>query len=79
MTVQNQHFVVLEKKDTYLQSDDYDGVLGLGFFGMLRTKRNITDYPYVPMLKIYRPKPVFGNIFQQNLVSLNVFSFYYNR
>jgi len=31
------------------------------------------------MLTLYHPTPVFNNIINQELVSLNVFSFYYSR
>ena len=77
--MQNQHFVVMEEEDMNLRSDDADGVLGLGFSGYLEGRQNISDYPYVPMYSFYRPTPIFKNIVEQELVSLNVFSFYYAR
>ena len=77
--VQNQHFVVMEEEDINLRSDDTDGILGLGFSGFLVGRQYISDYPYVPMDTVYRPTPVFINIVEQELVSLNVFSFYYAR
>ena len=77
--MQNQHFVVMEEEDIELQSDDFDGVLGLGFTGYLAGRQNISDHPYVPMLTFYRPTPIFKNIVDQELVSMNVFSFYYAR
>jgi len=77
--VQNQHFVVMEEEDINLRSDDVDGILGLGLSGYLVGRQNISDYPYVPMDSFYRPTPIFKNIVEQELVSLNVFSFYYGR
>ena len=77
--MQNQHFVVMVEEDIELQSDDFDGVLGLGFSGYLEGLQNISDYPHVPMLTFYRPTPIFKNIVDQELVSMNVFSFYYAR
>jgi len=77
--VQNQHFVVMEEEDVELQSDITDGVLGLGFSGYLVGHEINSDYPYVPMLTLYRPTPIFKNIVEQELVSRNVFSFYYAR
>ena len=77
--MQNQHFVVMEEEDSDLRSDDFDGVLGMGFSSLLVGRQNTSDYPYVPMLIVYRPTPVFKNIVEQELVSLNVFSFYYER
>jgi len=79
LTVQNQHFVLMEEEDINLRSDDADGILGLGFSGNLVGRRNVSDYPSVPMLIIYRPTPLFKNIVEQELVSLNVFSFRYPR
>jgi hypothetical protein len=69
----------MEGEDIELQTDDSDGVLGLGLSGHLDGRRNTSDYPYVPMETIYRPTPIFKNILKQELVSLNVFSFYYAR
>ena len=79
LTVQNQHFIVLEEEDSEIRSYVFDGVLGLGFSSFLVGRQNTSDYPYVPMLIIYRPTPVFKNIVMQELVPLNVFSFYYAR
>ena len=79
LTVQNQHFVVMEEEDINLQSYAFDGTIGLGFSGSLVERKNSSDYPYVPMLIIYRPTPIFKNIVKQELVSMNVFSFYYAR
>jgi hypothetical protein len=69
----------MEEEDINLQSDDFDGVLGLGFSGYLVGRQNTSDYPYVPMLIVYRPTPIFKNIVDQELVSQNVFSFYHPR
>jgi len=77
--VQNQHFVVMEEEDINLRSDVADGVLGLGISGYLVGRQNISDYPYVPMDTVYLPTTIFKNIVEQELVSLNVFSFYYAR
>jgi len=77
--VQNQHFVIMEYEDPTLGANDADGILGLGFSSYLFGRQNIPEYPYVPMLTVYRPTPVFNNIVKQGLVSLNVFSFYYAR
>ena len=77
--VQNQHFVVMEKEDVELRFYNLDGVLGLGFSGYLLGRQNTSDYPYVPMRIIYGPTPIFKNIVKQELVSRNVFSFYYPR
>ena len=77
--MQNQHFVVMEEEDLNLRSYNFDGILGLGFSGYLVGRQNTSDYPYVPMLIVYRPTPIFKNILKQELVSLNVFSFYYAR
>ena len=77
--MQNQHFVVMEGEDIELQSDDSDGVLGLGLSGHLDGRRNTSDYPYVPMETIYRPTPLFKNVVKQELIPQNVFSFYYAR
>jgi hypothetical protein len=79
LTVQNQHIVVMEEEDAILGGSEVDGFLGLGFSSYLLGRQNISDYPYVPMLTLYRPTPVFINIVKQELVSLNVFSFYYSR
>ena len=79
LTVQNQHFVVMEKEDVELRFYNLDGVLGLGFSGYLLGRQNTSDYPYVPMRIIYGPTPIFKNIVKQELVSRNVFSFYYPR
>jgi hypothetical protein len=79
LTVQNQHFVVMEREDIELRSYDFDGILGLGFSGRLVGRQNTSGYPYIPMIIVYRPTTVFKNIVQQELVSLNVFSFYYAR
>jgi hypothetical protein len=67
------------EEDINLRSANYDGVLGLGFPGYLKGRQNISDYPYVPMRIIYSPTTIFENIVEQELVSLNVFSFYYAR
>jgi hypothetical protein len=69
----------MEEEDINLRSDDADGILGLGFLDYLVGRQNISDYPYVPMLIVYHPTPIFENIVEQELVSLNVFSFYYSR
>jgi hypothetical protein len=69
----------MEREDIELRSDDFDGILGLGFSGYLEGRQNTSDYPYVPMLVVYRPTPIFENIVDQELVSLNVFSLYYAR
>jgi len=79
LTVQNQHFVVMEEEDINLRSDDSDGILGLEVSDYLEGRQNVSAYPYVPMDSFYRPKPIFKNIVEQELVSLNVFSFYYAR
>jgi len=79
LAVQNQHFVVMEEEDIELQSDDFDGVLGLGFSSHLVGRQNISDHPYVPMHTFYHPTPLFKNIVKQELVSTKVFSFYYAR
>jgi len=77
--VQNQDFVVMEEEDVALRSHNFDGVLGLGFSGYLVGQQISSDYHYVPMLTLYRPTPIFKNIVEQELVSRNVFSFYYPR
>ena len=77
--MQNQHFVVMEEEDVALRSHNFDGVLGLGFSGYLVGHEINSDYPYVPMRIIYGPTPIFKNIVEQELVSRNVFSFYYPR
>ena len=77
--MQNQRFVVMEEEDFNLRSANFDGILGLGFSGYLVGRQNISDFPYVPMRIVYRPTPIFKNIVDQELVSLNVFSFYYAR
>jgi hypothetical protein len=69
----------MEEEDINLQSDDFDGVLGLEFSGYLVGQQNNSDYPYVPMRTFYRPTPLFKNIVEQELVSRNVFSVYYAR
>jgi hypothetical protein len=69
----------MEEKDIYLRSYHFDGILGLGLSGYLVGRQNTSDYPCVPMVSYYRPTPVFKNIVDQELVSLNVFSFYYPR
>jgi hypothetical protein len=69
----------MEEEDIELRSDGSDGILGMGFSGYLEGRQDISDYPYVPMLITYRPTPVFKNAVNQELVSLNVFSFYYAR
>jgi hypothetical protein len=69
----------MEEEDINLRSGNFDGILGLGFSGQLVGRPNASEYPSVPMLIIYRPTPLFKNIVQQELVSLNVFSFYYAR
>ena len=79
LTVQNQQFVVMEEEDIELRSYDFDGIVGLGFSSFLVGRQNISGYPYVPMITIYRPTPLFKNIAKQELVSRNVFSFYYAR
>jgi hypothetical protein len=79
LTVQNQQFVLLEEENDELRSDEFDGMLGLGFSGHLVGRQNNSDYPYVPVVVFYSPKPIFKNIVDQELVSLNVFSFYYPR
>ena len=33
LTVQNQHFVVMEEEDDEMPSDNFDGILGLGLSG----------------------------------------------
>ena len=79
LTVQNQHFVVMEEEDINLRSSVFEGIVGLGFSGYLVGRQNTSDYPCVPMRTFYRPTPIFKNIVNQELVSLNVFSFYYAR
>ena len=79
LTVQNQHFVVMEEEDVELQSENFDGILGLGLSGYLEGRQNTSGYPFVPMLAIYRPTPLFKNTVDQGLVSQNVFSIYYGR
>jgi hypothetical protein len=69
----------MEEEDINLRSANFDGILGLGFSGQLLGRQDTTDYPYVPMHILYRPTPIFKNIVEQELVSLNVFSFYYAR
>jgi hypothetical protein len=69
----------MEEEDIDLRSDEVDGTLGLGISGYLEGRQNTSDYPYVPMLVVYRPTPIFNNIVQQEIVSLKVFSFYYAR
>jgi hypothetical protein len=69
----------MEEEDIDLQTYNFDGILGLGFSGYLVGRQNTSDHPYVPMRIIYRPTPIFKNIVDQELVSLNVFSFYYAR
>jgi hypothetical protein len=69
----------MEEEDKEIRSDDFDGILGLGFSSLLVGRQNISDYPYVPMIALYRPTPLFRNIVEQELVSQNVFSFYYAR
>jgi hypothetical protein len=69
----------MEEEDSRIRSNDADGILGLGFSSFLLGQQNTSDYPYVPMLIVYRPTPVFNNIVKQELVSLGVFSFYYAR
>jgi len=79
LTVQNQDFVVMEEEDSSLWSNNADGILGLGFPSNLVGRKYISDRPYVPMLTFYRPTPLFKNIVNQELVSRNVFSFYFPR
>jgi hypothetical protein len=69
----------MEEEDINLRSYVFDGTVGLGFSGYLVGRQNISNYPCVPMRTFYRPKPIFKNIVEQELVSLNVFSFYYAR
>jgi hypothetical protein len=69
----------MEEMDIELRSNDFDGILGLGLASQLLGRHNTSDYPYVPMDSVYRPTPVFKNIVEQELVSLNVFSIYYAR
>jgi len=77
--VQNQQFVILEDEDARIWNNDVDGILGLGFSSYLFGRQRISDYPYLPMVILYKPTPVFNNIINQELVSLNIFSFYYSR
>ena len=77
--MQNQDFVVMEEEDSSLWSNNADGILGLGFPSNLVGRKYISDRPYVPMLTFYRPTPLFKNIVNQELVSRNVFSFYFPR
>jgi len=79
LTVQNQHFVVVEEEDVEKPSDNSDGVLGLGLASFLEVRQNSSGYPFVPMLAIYRPTPLVINIVQQGLLSQNFFSIYYGR
>ena len=75
--MRNQHFVVLEEEDINLRSYKFDGILGLGLRSYLAKQQNTTDYPYVPMLIYYTPKTVFENMIMQELISVNIFSFYF--
>jgi Eukaryotic aspartyl protease. len=77
--VQNHHFVVMEEGDIHLRSYDFDGILGLGLVSFLVGRQNTSEYTYVPMFIFHQPTPVFKNIVKQELTSLNVFSFYYER
>ena len=79
LTVQNQHFVVMEEEDDEMPSNNSDGILGLGLSDYLVGQQNTSGYPFVPMLAIYSPTPLFKNIVDQGLVSHNVFSIYYGR
>ena len=79
LTVQNQHFVVMEEEDVEKPTDNSDGVLGLGLESFLDVRQNISGYPFVPMRAIYIPTPPVINIVQQGLLSKNVFSIYYGR
>jgi len=79
LTVKNQHFVVMEEEDVELQSNNSDGILGLGLSGYLLGRQNTSDYPFVSMLAVYKPTPLFKNIVEQGLLSRNIFSIYYGR
>jgi hypothetical protein len=79
LTVQNQHFVVVEEEDVEKPSDNSDGVLGLGLASFLEVRQNSSGYPFVPMVAIYRPTSLFKNTVVQGIVSQNVCSIYYGR
>jgi len=69
----------MEEEDVEMPSNNSDGILGLGLASYLAGRQNTSGYPFVPMLAIYSPTPLFINIVQQGLVSQNVFSIYYGR
>jgi hypothetical protein len=72
LTVQNQEFVVLEHEDEFLQSADFDGIMGMSYKFISESYNIIDSFGNVAK---HQTTPLFQNLVRQHGIN-NTFSLY---